>query len=166
MIEMTAAARERLDNYLQRMRSELRGTRGGFADEVEQSVREHIEIALAGAHAPVGATEVIGVLDRLGAPERWLADEERPMWRRALDHVRSSPDDWRDNLVDPDHDPTKRSGSVLPPDMIEDSLHHTAGILVPVNISLGFPQNAPALLDGDQDALSHGCPCGLDLRFG
>ncbi|HEY0142203.1 MAG TPA: hypothetical protein VGF48_15000 [Thermoanaerobaculia bacterium] len=95
MIEMTPAARERLDNYLQRMRSELRGTRTVVADEVEQSVREHIEIALAQAQTPVGATEVIGVLDRLGPPERWLADEERPMWRKALDRVRSGPEDWR-----------------------------------------------------------------------
>jgi hypothetical protein len=95
MIEMTPAARERLDNYLQRMRSELRGTRAVVADEVEQSVREHIEIALAQAQTPVGATEVIGILDRLGPPERWLADEEKPMWRRALDRVRSGPEDWR-----------------------------------------------------------------------
>lgn len=95
MIEMTPAARERVDNYLQRMRSELRGTRGGVADEIEQSVREHIEIALTSAQTPVGATEVISVLDRLGAPERWLADEERPMWRRLLDKVRNAPDDWR-----------------------------------------------------------------------
>jgi hypothetical protein len=58
-------------------------------------VREHIEIALANAHAPVGATEVIGVLDRLGPPERWLADEERPMVRRFLDRLRGGPDDWR-----------------------------------------------------------------------
>lgn len=95
MIEMTPAARERLDNYLRRMRSELRGSRSVAADEVEQSVQEHIEIALAGAPTPVGAAEVIGVLDRLGPPERWLADEEKPMWRRALDRVRSGPDDWR-----------------------------------------------------------------------
>lgn len=95
MIEMTPAARERLDNYLQRMRSELRGTRPAVADEVEQSVREHIEVALAQAQTPVGATEVIGILDRLGPPERWLGDEERPLWRRALDHVRSAPEDGR-----------------------------------------------------------------------
>ena len=95
MIEMTSAARERLDNYLQRMRSELRGTRSVVADEVEQSVREHIEIALASAPAPVGATDVIAVLDRLGAPERWLADEERPLWRRLLHRLRDSSDDWR-----------------------------------------------------------------------
>jgi hypothetical protein len=95
MTEMTPAARERVDNYLQRMRSELRGTRSVVADEVEQSVREHIEIALASAQSPVGATEVIGVLDRLGAPERWLADEERPAWRRLMDKVRNGPEDWR-----------------------------------------------------------------------
>lgn len=95
MIEMTPAARERLDNYLQRMRSELRGTRSVVADEVEQSVREHIEIALATAQVPVGATEVIGVLDRLGPPERWLADEERPILRRFMDRLRSGPEEWR-----------------------------------------------------------------------
>lgn len=95
MIEMTPAARERLDTYLQRMRSELRGTRSVVAEEVEQSVREHIDVALAQAPAPVGAAEVIGVLDRLGPPERWLADEERPAWRRALDRLRSGPEDWR-----------------------------------------------------------------------
>lgn len=95
MIEMTPAARERFDNYLQRLRSELRGSRSVAADEVEQSVREHIEIALAGAPTPVGTAEVAGVLDRLGPPERWLADEERPMWRRALERVRSGPEDWR-----------------------------------------------------------------------
>lgn len=95
MIELTCGARERLDNYLQRMRSELRGTRSGVADEVEQGIREHIEIALADAPSPVGATEVIGVLDRLGPPERWLADEERPAWRRVLDWLREGPNDWR-----------------------------------------------------------------------
>lgn len=95
MIDMTPAARERLDNYVQRLRSELRGTRSLVADDVEQGVREHIEIALAGAPAPVGATEVIAVLDRLGPPERWLADEERPAWRRVMATLHSTPDDWR-----------------------------------------------------------------------
>ena len=95
MNELTPAARERLDSYLQRLRSELRGTRSVVADEVEQGVREHIEIALAGAQAPVGATDVIAVLDRLGPPERWLADEDRPAWRRVIAKLQSTPDDWR-----------------------------------------------------------------------
>ena len=93
MIEMTPAARDRLDDYLQRMRSELRGTQS--ADDVEQSVREHIEIALADAPSPVGPTEVIGVLDRLGPPERWLADEDQPAWRGVMDRLLHGPDDWR-----------------------------------------------------------------------
>ena len=95
MIDMTPSARERLDSYLQRLRSELRGTRSVVADEVEQSVREHIEIALAHAQAPVGATDVIAVLDRLGPPERWLADEDRPAWRRVMATLHSTPHDWR-----------------------------------------------------------------------
>jgi hypothetical protein len=102
MIEMTPAAQDRVDSYLQRMRTELRGTRSVIADEVEQGVREHIEIALAHAQSPVGATEVIGILDRLGPPERWLADEERPLWRRLVDQladrveqIRKGPNDWR-----------------------------------------------------------------------
>lgn len=95
MIDMTPAARERVDNYLQRLRNELRGARSVVADEVEQGVREHIDVALASIEGPIGATEVIGVLDRLGAPERWLADEDRPLWRRALDRLRATPEDWR-----------------------------------------------------------------------
>jgi hypothetical protein len=95
MNDLTPAARERLDSYLQRLRSELHGTRSVVAEEVEQGVREHIEIALAGAQAPVGATEMIAVLDRLGSPERWLADEDRPVWRRVIAKLRSTPDDWR-----------------------------------------------------------------------
>ena len=95
MIEMTPAARQQLDDYLQRLRSELRGTRPEVAEEVEQSVREHIEIALEDAHAPVGETEIIGILDRLGPPEQWLDEEERPTWRRTIAGVRSAPDDSR-----------------------------------------------------------------------
>src|SRR3954470_21768996 len=41
------------------------------------------------------------------------------------------------DLVDPDHDPTERSGPVFPPDIIEHSLHDTGDVLVPVDISLG-----------------------------
>ena len=99
MIEMTPAARERLDEYLRRMRSEMRGSHSVVADDVEQSVREHIEIELAHAPGPVGATEVIGVLDRLGPPERWLADEERPAGREAASRLTDIPRDWRLPLV-------------------------------------------------------------------
>lgn len=85
MMEMTPAARQQLDDYLQRLSAGLRGARAEVAEEVEQSVREHIEIALEGAQTPVSATEMIVVLDRLGAPEHWLGEEERPAPRRAVD---------------------------------------------------------------------------------
>lgn len=95
MIEMTPAARERLDSYLQRMRSELRGTRSVAADEVEESVREHIEVALAHTPGPVGAPEMIGVLDRLGPPERWVAEEDRSLWRQFASRLGDTPGEWR-----------------------------------------------------------------------
>ena len=95
MIEMTPAARQHLDDYLTRLTVELRGARAEVADEVEQSVREHIEIALENAQPPVSATEMIAILDRLGPPEQWLHEEERPMWRRALEGVGRATDDSR-----------------------------------------------------------------------
>jgi hypothetical protein len=95
MIELTDSARERFDSYLIRLRSALRGARSVEPEDVEQNVREHIEFALAGTPAPIGAEHLGAVLDRLGPPERWLQDEERPAWKRVLDRLRSGPDDWR-----------------------------------------------------------------------
>lgn len=86
MIEMTPAARQHLDAYFQRLSDKLHGTRVEGADEVEQSVREHIEIALEDARAPVSVTDMIAVLDRLGAPEHWVDD---------IDSVRVGTDDSR-----------------------------------------------------------------------
>src|SRR5215204_4861837 len=70
----------------------------------------------------------------------------------------------RADLVDPDHDPTKRSGPVVPPDIIEHSLHDAGDVLVPVDINLGFFQPLPVLLDGNHQALAHGCP-PISLRL-
>ena len=95
MIEMTPTARERLEAYLARLRSALRGAPHVEPEEVEQNVREHIEIALAAIPAPVGAEHLGVVLDRLGPPERWIGDEERPGWKRIMDRFRSGPEDWR-----------------------------------------------------------------------
>ena len=84
MIELTDTARERFDSYLMRLRSALRGARSVEPDDVEQSVREHIEFALAGTPAPVGAEHLGVVLDRLGPPERWIPEEERPIWNMPI----------------------------------------------------------------------------------
>ncbi|HUP45947.1 MAG TPA: hypothetical protein VM779_10600 [Thermoanaerobaculia bacterium] len=95
MIELTPTARERFDAYLSRLRSALRGTPQVEAEEVEQNVREHIEVALGGVPAPVGAEHLGAVLDRLGPPERWIADDEQSAWKRAINRLRSGPEDWR-----------------------------------------------------------------------
>src|SRR5438270_7896073 len=92
MIEMSDSARQRFDEYLRRLHRALRGNQ---IDDVEQSVREHVEIALAGIPAPVGAEQLGPVLDRLGPPERWVPENEQPLWRRVLLRFSYGPDDWR-----------------------------------------------------------------------
>ena len=95
MIELTPDAKVRFEQYLQRLRGSLRGTRAVEADEVEQNVREHVEIALAGVPSPVGAASLADVLEQLGPPEQWLSDEERSAWRRTMDRLIQGPEDWR-----------------------------------------------------------------------
>lgn len=98
MIDLTPEAKDRFDAYLLRVHKALRGSRAVTADEVEQNVREHVEIALAtgpGAGGPVAADRLGMVLEQLGPPERWLPDEERPAWRRVMDRVMNGPEDWR-----------------------------------------------------------------------
>jgi|GEM_PF-1102268 len=95
MIDMTPEASTRLERYLERMRAALRGSRSVEPAEIEQNVREHVEIALDGIPAPVGAERLGEVLEQLGPPERWLVDDDRPWWRRMLQRVSSGPEDWR-----------------------------------------------------------------------
>ena len=95
MIDLTPEARRKFDEYLQRMRASLRGTRAVEPVEVEQNVVEHVELALAGVPAPVGSERLSEVLAQLGPPERWLPEEERPAWRKVMDRVMTGPDDWR-----------------------------------------------------------------------
>ncbi|HJT16210.1 MAG TPA: hypothetical protein VJ853_02425 [Thermoanaerobaculia bacterium] len=95
MRELTPEAQQKLDTYLQRMRNELSGSKSVTAEEVEQNVREHIEFALAGANGPIDSARIAIVLDRLGAPEQWMPDDERPAWRRAIARLQSGPEEWR-----------------------------------------------------------------------
>ena len=93
MIELTENARFRYDDYMRRMRSAL--GRKSDAEDIEQSVREHVEVALAGTPGPVAEDDLARVLERLGPPERWLAEEPRSGWRRILDRIQNGPDTWR-----------------------------------------------------------------------
>lgn len=95
MIELTEEAKGRFEQYLQRLRAAMRGSRAIETAEVEQNVREHVELALAGAAVPVGFDQLAGVLEQLGPPERWLLDDDRPSWRRTADRLIRGPEDWR-----------------------------------------------------------------------
>lgn len=95
MIDLTPEARKRFEDYLQRTRNALRGTRAVEAAEVELNVIEHVELALAGVPGPVGPEPLQTVLEQLGPPERWLPDEETPLWRRILGRLSVGPEDWR-----------------------------------------------------------------------
>lgn len=95
MIEMTPEARTRLEQYLNRMRGALRGSKSVATAEMEQNVQEHVEIALEGTPAPVGVERLSAVLEQLGPPERWLTEDDRPAWRRILHQISTGPEDWR-----------------------------------------------------------------------
>jgi hypothetical protein len=95
MIDLTPEARTRFEQYLSRMRSALRGTRAVEPGEIEQNVREHVELALAEASGPVSTERLDAVLAQLGPPERWLPEDELPWWRRIAQRVSTGPEDWR-----------------------------------------------------------------------
>ena len=95
MIEMTQPARERLDEYLRRVRSYLRFSRTVDPQEVERDIREHIETALADCAAPVKPDELDAVVGQLGSPNQWVPEEELPWWRRMVLRLHSGPEDWR-----------------------------------------------------------------------
>lgn len=103
MIDLTPSARQRFDDYLRSLRHSLQSAAPAEADDVEQSVREHIEIALAGMPAPVGGEQLAEVLDRLGAPEGLVPDDDRSTVQRVLQRtaqqvtgrLRSGPEEWR-----------------------------------------------------------------------
>jgi hypothetical protein len=99
MIDLTPSARQRFDDYVRRLRHSLRRVSPAEADDVEQSVREHIEVALAGVPAPVGGEQLAEVLDRLGAPDGWVPADDRSLLDRVVHQVRerlrSGPEEWR-----------------------------------------------------------------------
>ena len=94
MTEWTPEARSALEAYLARVRASLRGT-SVDAEEVEQDVREHIDVALNGHDDPVSAHDLNVVLERLGRPDQWVPDEEVSPWRRAMSQILHGPEDWR-----------------------------------------------------------------------
>lgn len=93
-IEMTPDAQERLRTYLAAVRRSTAGTTMD-ADEMAGDVRDHVASALASVPAPISRGDVDEVLDRLGRPSDWVAEEELPPLRRILRRLASGPEDWR-----------------------------------------------------------------------
>jgi len=104
MIRLTPEARTYLDDYLADVRSAVAGHHSLSPDEIEQDVRDHVYSALEGAGQPVTAPQVAAVLDRLGPPSQWVADEPRSVWKyladklkpvghRAVEQIKSLPSD-------------------------------------------------------------------------
>jgi hypothetical protein len=94
MVALSQEAQSHLERYLQQIRAALHDHPSVDADEVERDVLGHIAAELSGQPEPIGAARLLHVLDRLGAPDQWLPDEQ-PAWRRPFEAVRSGPGDWR-----------------------------------------------------------------------
>jgi hypothetical protein len=95
MVALSQEARSHLERYLQQIRTALQEHPSVDADEVERDVLGHIAAELSGQPEPVGATRLLHVLDRLGAPDEWLPADQPAAWQRPFDAVRSGPGDWR-----------------------------------------------------------------------
>ena len=95
MKELSANAGECLDVYLQKVRGRLAGAKALDPAEIERDIYEHIERELESAHEPVECARVEQVLERLGAPEQWVPDEELSWWRKIFVRMQNGPDDWR-----------------------------------------------------------------------
>jgi hypothetical protein len=94
MAALSPEAQTRLDGYLKQIRSALTGRPSIDADEVERDVLGHIDAELSGAPEPISVSRLLEVLDRLGAPQEWVPDDE-PAWRRPFSTLSSGQGDWR-----------------------------------------------------------------------
>jgi hypothetical protein len=88
MIRLTPEAVAYLDDYLADVRSAVTGHASISPDDIEQDVRDHVYAALDGAGQPVTAPQVAAVLDRLGPPDQWVADERRSVWKYLADKLK------------------------------------------------------------------------------
>jgi hypothetical protein len=95
MVALSPEAQSHLERYLRQMKTALRGHPSIDADEVERDVLGHIDTELSGQPEPIGASRLLHVLDRLGAPDEWLPGDNHPAWRRPFEAFPSGPGDWR-----------------------------------------------------------------------
>jgi hypothetical protein len=94
MVTLTRDAQSQLAHYLRQMRSSLRGNPSIDADDVERDVLGHIDAELQGEPEPVDAGLLHSVLERLGAPHQWAADDQSAWWA-VFARLRNGPESWR-----------------------------------------------------------------------
>lgn len=88
MTRLTPEAQAYLDEYLEDVRSAVTGHASISPDDIEQDVRDHVSAALEGAGDRITAPQVAAVLDRLGPPDQWVADERRSIWKYLTDRLK------------------------------------------------------------------------------
>jgi hypothetical protein len=95
MVTLSRDAQGDLERYLRQVKAALRGHGTVDADDVERDVRGHIDAELAGETQPIDRADLQRVLQRLGAPDEWVPQDDLPSWRRVLNRLRAGPEDWR-----------------------------------------------------------------------
>jgi hypothetical protein len=94
MLELTAQARGRLDEYLRAAELHLRDAGVEDAQEVPRDLREHIEHELQEMAQPISLQDLEAVLQRVGDPAH-LAPEGEGSWRRPTAPAsQGGPRDW------------------------------------------------------------------------
>ena len=88
MNRYTPEALAHLDDYLAEVRSAVAGHNSISPDEVEADVRDHVTAALEHAEQPVTERAVADVLERLGPPSQWVADNHRSIWKYLVDTLK------------------------------------------------------------------------------
>ena len=81
MIELTAGAQTRLNDYLAELRRVLQECPSVDPVDVERDVQDHIQAALAGSASPIDETHLDRVLRSLGVPRDWVQDIGQPWYR-------------------------------------------------------------------------------------
>jgi len=93
-VTLSPDAQGHLDRYLKQIQAALAGQSSVDAGEVERDVLGHIDAELVGEPEPVSAHRLLSVLDRLGEPREWVA-QEQPSWQRPFSALQARPGDWR-----------------------------------------------------------------------
>lgn len=95
MVEFNEGAKLCLEEYLKKIKEYLRHSKTINVEEVTQNIIDHIEEELGHTSAPVSVDELNAVLEKLGSPERWISEDDLPLWRKVLMRLHFGPEDWR-----------------------------------------------------------------------